>query len=68
MTKKYVPFTPSSTMVEWLKADTEDEAWEKLMIDAAHMPYVNKEAFIERGYTVELINFTDEQENEDENN
>lgn len=48
----YIPQTPGGTDCDWLEADTEDKAWENLMKDAAHMPYPNKQAFIDRGYTV----------------
>lgn len=53
---KYVPVTPAGTPITWLASNTEDEAWQKLLNDAAHMPYKNKEAFIKRGYTVEKWN------------
>lgn len=49
----YIPVTPAGTPCIWLESPTEDKAWEKLLIDAAHMPYITKENFIERGYTVE---------------
>lgn len=49
----WIPVTPGGTVCMWLESDTEDEAWAALMEDAGHMPYPNKEAFIERGYTVE---------------
>lgn len=49
----YVPVTPGGTPCTWLASDTEEEAWQQLLQDAAHMPYGNKEGFIERGYTVE---------------
>lgn len=39
----------------WLRSRTEDEAWSKLLKDAAHMPYKTKENFIKRGYTVEKL-------------
>ena len=51
----YVPVTPGGTVVMWLEAATEDEAWNKLLIDAAHMPYNGKQGFINRGYTVEEL-------------
>lgn len=51
--KTYVPFTPGGSMLAHLESNTEDEAWNKLMIEAAHMPYTNKQAFIDRGYTIE---------------
>ena len=49
---KYIPVTPGGTVCAWLMRDTEDEAWEALMIEAAHMPYPDKQAFIDRGYEV----------------
>ena len=58
----FVPVTPGGSPMVWgaaarsgkmNAATTEDQAWENLMEDAAHMPYQNKAAFIERGYTVE---------------
>lgn len=51
----WVPVTPGGTPVFWLASDTEAEAWEKLLKDAAHMPYKTKENFIKRGYTVEFF-------------
>ena len=52
---KYVPVTPGGTLCFWLASKTEDEAWVKLLKDAAHMPYKDKQAFICRGYTVEFF-------------
>ena len=49
----YYPVTPGGSVLAHLESSTEAEAWEKLMVDAAHMPYVDKQAFIDRGYTVE---------------
>jgi len=46
-------FTPAGTMLAHLEAETEKEVWDRLLIDAAHMPYDGKQGFIERGYTVE---------------
>lgn len=51
----WVPVTPGGTVCSWLESDTEEMAWEKLMEDAAHMPYRDKQEFIERGYTVEEL-------------
>jgi len=51
----YMPVTPAGTVLIHLKSATEQEAWDKLLIDAAHMPYVNKENFERRGYTVEPV-------------
>jgi hypothetical protein len=59
----YVPITPGGTPVAYgagcrmgkvNAARTEKKAWENLMKDAAHMPYRNKQEFIERGYTIEV--------------
>ena len=49
----WVPVTPAGTIIMHLESDTEDEAWARLLEDAAHMPYDGKEGFIQRGYTVE---------------
>lgn len=49
----YVPVTPGGTACVWLMSPTEDEAWSRLLKDAAHMPYKGKEGFQRRGYTVE---------------
>ena len=49
----WYPITPAGSLCAHLEADTEKEAWDNLLIDAAHMPYIGKEGFIERGYTVE---------------
>jgi len=51
----FVPVTPGGTVVMSLESATEEEAWKKLLIDAAHMPYKTKVNFIKRGYTVEEI-------------
>jgi hypothetical protein len=48
----FMPITPGGTVCTWLESDTEDEAWEKLLVDASHMPYDGKQGFIERGYEV----------------
>ena len=52
---KFVPITPGGTACTWLASDTEEEAWQKLLKDAAHMPYKNKVGFQNRGYTVEKM-------------
>lgn len=49
----FIPCTPAGTPCDWLASRTEEEAWAKLLKDAAHMPYKTKENFIKRGYTVE---------------
>jgi hypothetical protein len=51
----YVPVTPAGTPLLHLEANTEEQAWKNLMIDAAHMPYVGKPGFVARGYTVESL-------------
>lgn len=50
--RSWVPITPGGTVCSWLAADTEDQAWENLLKDAAHMPYKDKAGFIARGYEV----------------
>lgn len=52
---KFIPVTPAGTLCAYLAADTEDEAWDKLLKEAAHMPYKTKANFIKRGYTVEKL-------------
>ena len=49
----FIPVTPGGTLCDWLTSSTEEEAWKKLLKDAAYMPYKTKENFIKRGYTVE---------------
>lgn len=51
----YVPITPGGTFLYHLESQTETEAWDKLLVDAAHMPYKTKENFQRRGYTVEKL-------------
>ena len=53
MSKNYVPVTPGGTICSHLESKTESEAWERLLKEAAHMPYKTKANFIKRGYTVE---------------
>lgn len=55
MTAKFVPFTPAGSCLMHLAAKTEQGAWAKLLLDAAHMPYKTVEHFKERGYTVEKM-------------
>jgi hypothetical protein len=50
---RFIPVTPAGTPCTWLESRTEDEAWDKLLKDAAHMPYDGRKDFEERGYTVE---------------
>ena len=49
----WIPITPAGTPLVNLSARTEAVAWEALMGEGAHMPYPDKAAWIERGYTVE---------------
>ena len=58
----YVPVTPAGTPLPYgagarmgknNAARTEAKAWANLMEDAAHMPYLDRAAFIKRGYAVE---------------
>jgi hypothetical protein len=48
----WIPATPAGTPLLGLAAGTEREAWEKLLADAAHMPYRGIGGFKQRGYTV----------------
>lgn len=52
MSTKWYPVTPAGTVIVWLASDTADEAWQKLLEDASHMPYKGKEEFRRRGYRV----------------
>ncbi|NUX58711.1 hypothetical protein [Paraburkholderia youngii] len=52
---KWFPVTPAGSPLLWLAADTVDEAWAKLLDDAAPMPYDGRKGFEERGYTVEQL-------------
>ena len=51
----FIPVTPGGTFCDWLESPTEEEAWEKLLADAAHMPYNGIQGFQKRGYTVEKV-------------
>ena len=51
----FVPLTPGGTILMDLESDTEEGAWNKLLNAAAHMPYPDKQGFIDRGYTVEQL-------------
>ena len=53
MTKKFIPVTPAGTPCMHLASDTEQEAIDALLEDAAHMPYDGWAGFQERGYTIE---------------
>lgn len=52
MTQVYIPVTPGGSVLAHLESKTEQEAWSKLMADAAHMPYETKKDFEDRGYEV----------------
>lgn len=52
---RFVPITPAGTPCTWLMSKTEKEAWERLLKDAAHMPYKTKANFQKRGYTVAMV-------------
>lgn len=53
MKGKYIPVTPGGTPCTWLASNTEKKAIQKLLKDAAYMPYQGWEGFKERGYTIE---------------
>lgn len=48
----YVPVTPGGSYCMHLESDTEQEAIDKLLEDAKHMPYGTWENFQKRGYTI----------------
>lgn len=49
---KFIPETPGGSILAHLVSKTEDEAWNKLMAEAAHLPLKDKNDFIRRGYRV----------------
>lgn len=55
MDKIFVPVSPGGTVIHWLHASDEGEAWKKLLEDAAHMPYKGIAGFKSRGYRVEQM-------------
>jgi hypothetical protein len=57
---KFIPSTPSGTLLDDLEADTENGAWRKLVQSASrNMPYRTKQDFIKRGYTVDEWEYDD---------
>ena len=60
----WIPVTPGGSVLAHLERNTEDEAWAALMKEAAHMPYPDKQAFIDRGYEVCEGEYEDEYEND----
>lgn len=51
--KNYVAYTPGGSFLNQTISKTKKECIEKLMRDAAHMPYKDWDAFKKRGYTIE---------------
>lgn len=51
----FVPCTPGGSLCTWLASKTKEEAIQKLLKDAAHMPYKTWENFQKRGYTIEEV-------------
>jgi hypothetical protein len=51
----YVPVTPAGTYLMHLESGTEDEAINKLLNDAKHMPYDGWKGFQDRGYTISKL-------------
>lgn len=49
----YVPVTPGGTFLFNLASSTKSKAIDKLLSDAAHMPYKTWKNFKKRGYTIE---------------
>ena len=56
----YIPVTPGGSVLMHLESATEPEAWDKLLVDASHMPYKTKDNFIKRGYSVDKAIYGDE--------
>ncbi len=56
----WVPITPAGSMCAHLESDTKEGAWANVLAYAAHMPYYDKQGFIDRGYTVEQLGDNDE--------
>lgn len=52
---RFIPVTPAGSMLVNLASDTNKEAWDKLLEDAAHMPYEGRAGFQKRGYTIEKM-------------
>ena len=48
----YVPVTPAGTHIFHLESATKQEAIDRLLKDAEHMPYKTWENFQKRGYTI----------------
>lgn len=53
--RQYVPITPGGTVCFWLTSNTQEEAWNKLLQDAAHIPYDSIAEMRQRGYRVEVV-------------
>lgn len=51
----FVPVTPGGTVCTWLAAESEQQAIDNLLKDAAHMPYKTWANFQKRGYTIEKV-------------
>ena len=63
----WVPVTPGGSVCMHLESGTEEAAWTALLRDAAHMPYVGKQDFINRGYTVEWASSDDDDDEQPPN-
>lgn len=50
--RRFIPMTPSGSVLAHLEAGNEQQAWQNLLEDASHMPYRTVEDFKTRGYTV----------------
>ncbi len=51
----FIPVTPAGTVIVGLAADTRQEAINRLLHDAAHMPYGAWKNFKKRGYTIKEV-------------
>lgn len=52
---RFMPFTPAGTPLAHLISYTRQGAIDKLLKDAAHMPYDGWQGFYDRGYRVEQV-------------
>jgi hypothetical protein len=52
MKVKWIPQTPDGLILDWLMADSEAEAWEKLGQDDEHQPHNGVAGLLARGYRV----------------
>ena len=52
---KWVPFTRGGSMLDYLEADTEEQAWANLVRDNPHGMRMGKQALQEWGFEVDFM-------------